>query len=159
MILSHMTKVRGYKTVVKFFPHEVSDMEPVTELLHFCDCREFQVPYILILWLSIIVLVPFDLTTIDSNKEKQEVLVKRIINIGISFMDNSGKVRDGASVMLGKLLTRPDVFKTGETDHIMKLLAEKYAENCNETGKLVSCTGILQTLVEIFKTGHRDDLF
>lgn len=41
MILSHLTKVRGYKTVVKFFPHEVSDMEPVTEMLHFCDCREF----------------------------------------------------------------------------------------------------------------------
>jgi hypothetical protein len=69
MVLSYMTKVRGYKTVVKFFPHEVSDMEPVTELLHFCDAREFQVPYILILWLSIIVLVPFDLTTIDSNAE------------------------------------------------------------------------------------------
>jgi len=26
-------KVRGYKTVIKFFPHEVSDMEPVTEFL------------------------------------------------------------------------------------------------------------------------------
>lgn len=35
MILSHMCKTRGYKTVVKFFPHEVSDMEPVTEMLHF----------------------------------------------------------------------------------------------------------------------------
>jgi hypothetical protein len=27
--------VRGYKTVMKFFPHEVADMEPVVELLHF----------------------------------------------------------------------------------------------------------------------------
>jgi len=117
------------------------------------------VPYILILWLSIIVLVPFDLTTIDSNKETQEILVKRIINIGISFMSNSGKVRDGASVMLGKLLTRPDVVKTGETDSILASLAAEYQVNCNETGKLVNCSGILQTLVEIFKTGHRDDLF
>ena len=66
-ILSYMTKVRGYKTVIKFFPHEVSDMEPVTELLSHCDAADFQVPYILVLWLSIIVLVPFDLTTIDSS--------------------------------------------------------------------------------------------
>lgn len=35
MVLSHMCKTRGQKTVVKFFPHEVSDLEPVTELLHF----------------------------------------------------------------------------------------------------------------------------
>lgn len=27
--------VRGYKTVVKFFPHEVADLEPCVELLHF----------------------------------------------------------------------------------------------------------------------------
>ena len=34
-LMCHMCKVRGYKTVVKFFPHEVSDMEPVTEMLQF----------------------------------------------------------------------------------------------------------------------------
>lgn len=35
LLMCHMCKVRGYKTVVKFFPHEVSDMEPVTEMLQF----------------------------------------------------------------------------------------------------------------------------
>jgi hypothetical protein len=58
-------------------------------------------------------------------------------------MSNSGKVRDGASVMLGKLLTRPDVVKTGETDILLTSLASDYVANCNETGKLVSCSGIL----------------
>jgi len=58
-------------------------------------------------------------------------------------MTNSGKVKDGASVMLGKLLTRPDVVRTGETDAILKGLAAEYLANCNETGKLVSCSGIL----------------
>ena len=85
LVLCQLCKVRGYKTVVKFFPHEVSDMEQVVELLHFQATPEqetertmqpadtsnwntqyWQVPYILVLWLSIIVLVPFDLTTIDS---------------------------------------------------------------------------------------------
>lgn len=45
--------------------------------------------------------------------------------------------------MLGKLLTRPDVVRTGETDAILKGLAAEYLANCNETGKLVSCSGIL----------------
>ena len=35
LVLCQICKVRGYKTVVKFFPHKVSDMEQVTELLHF----------------------------------------------------------------------------------------------------------------------------
>ena len=34
-IVTQLCNVRGYKTIVKFFPHEVSDMEQVTELLHF----------------------------------------------------------------------------------------------------------------------------
>lgn len=87
LVLCQLCKVRGYKTVVKLFPHEVSDMEMVVELLHFQETPElettrpqkptdttnwntqyWQVPYILVLWLSIIVLVPFDLTTIDSQK-------------------------------------------------------------------------------------------
>lgn len=34
-IIHQLCKVRGYKTVIKFFPHEVADLEPVVELLHF----------------------------------------------------------------------------------------------------------------------------
>lgn len=34
-IVNWVCKVRGFKTVIKFFPHEVADMEPVVELLHF----------------------------------------------------------------------------------------------------------------------------
>jgi hypothetical protein len=37
--LSQIITVRGYKTVVKFFPHEVSDMEPVTEMLQHVDFK------------------------------------------------------------------------------------------------------------------------
>jgi hypothetical protein len=34
-ILFNLCNVRGYKTVVKFFPHEAADLEPVVEMLHF----------------------------------------------------------------------------------------------------------------------------
>ena len=42
-VLCHLCKVRGYKTIVKFFPHEVSDMEQVVELLHFQETPELEV--------------------------------------------------------------------------------------------------------------------
>lgn len=127
-------------------------------MLQHCDYKHYVVPYTLVLWLSIIVLVPFDLTTIDSGSSNQVELVKRIINQGKQWIDNAGKLRDAASVMLSKLITRPDVVKAGECDLLLESLAVQYAADCNETAKLTSCSGILQTLVEIFKTGHRNDL-
>jgi len=80
---------------------------------------------VLILWLSIIVLVPFDIETIDSKKEV-EILIKRMINIGLQHMGNSGKIREAITVLLSKLLTRPDVIKSGETDKVLSKLAGDY---------------------------------
>ena len=77
----------------------------------------------LVLWLSIIVLVPFDLTTIDSGSSNQVELVKKIITLGRDRIDNAGKLRDAASIMLSKLITRPDVVKSGECDLLMASLA------------------------------------
>lgn len=34
-IIYWLCKIRNSKTVMKFFPHEVADMEPVVEMLHF----------------------------------------------------------------------------------------------------------------------------
>ena len=79
------------------------------------NTQYWQVPYILVLWLSIIVLVPFDLTSIDSQKS-QIILVKRIINIGRGHSIDAGKLRDGAAILLSKLITRPDVVRSGELD-------------------------------------------
>lgn len=113
----------------------------------------------LTLWLSLIVIVPFDIVTIDSKKEgdSYEVLVKRIINIGRDKMEDSGKIRDYRAVLLSKLLTRPDVIKSGETDAFLKQTAESFTMYKNDTQKLSLVTGLLQILFEVFKIGHRDD--
>jgi hypothetical protein len=68
-----------------------------------------------------IVIVPFDMKTIDSKKEgdSYEVLVKRIINIARINMEDAGKIRDYTAVLLSKLLTRPDVVKSGETTQFL----------------------------------------
>lgn len=79
----------------------------------------------LILWLSIIVLVPFDIETIDS-KKNHDILIKRIINICKHHIANSGKIREATAVLLSKLLTRPDVLKSGETDYFLNYLAVEY---------------------------------
>ena len=160
-VLCHLCKVRGYKTIVKFFPHEVSDMEQVVELLHFQETPElevertqtpkettnwnpqyWQVPYILVLWLSIIVLVPFDLTTIDSQRS-QEILVKRIINIGRTHSTDPGKIRDGAAVLLSKLITRPDVVRSGELDTFLESVTAQFLEASDKPRAIYIAQGVL----------------
>lgn len=60
--------------------------------------------------------------------------------------------------MIAKLLTRPDVVKSGVTDEIIAKLTAEYEENLNKTGTLQKITAILLTFVEVCKTGHRVDL-
>jgi hypothetical protein len=62
-------KTRGYKHIVKLLPHEVADLEPALQLLLSQDRSDhmtWETRYVLFLWLSILVLVPFDLATADS---------------------------------------------------------------------------------------------
>ena len=68
-VIYTLCKVRGHKTVVKFFPHDVRDLEPCLDLLmqqKRLDFDSWQIRYGLLLWLSILVLIPFDLATVDT---------------------------------------------------------------------------------------------
>lgn len=73
-------QVRGYKVVVRHFPHEVEDLEFVVSLLQAQDDGQaWQTRYVLLIWLSIIVIIPFDMARFDSGN--QEPLADRILTI------------------------------------------------------------------------------
>lgn len=64
-----ISKVRTYKVLVKFMPHELSDLEFVLQLLSQQDPKEFsnwETRYILLLWMSILVLNPFHMSRLDA---------------------------------------------------------------------------------------------
>ena len=68
--------MRNYKYINKYFPHEVKDVEPVIFYLVSQRSRDtvfWETKYVLLLWMSIIILVPFDLVTIDSKYIKMEL--------------------------------------------------------------------------------------
>jgi len=55
--------------LVRYLPHEVSDLEATLEYLSVLDDswqNAWHARYGLVLWLSIIVLIPFKLDTVDS---------------------------------------------------------------------------------------------
>jgi tubulin-specific chaperone D len=68
-VLYTLTKIRGSKMVARLLPHQVHLLESNLVELQRCDRsqhRTWQSRYVLLLWLSVLVLAPFDLATMDS---------------------------------------------------------------------------------------------
>lgn len=65
--LYQLTKVRGFKVMVRRLPHQVSDLEQTLILLENQkpeDNANWQTRYMLLLWLSVAIQVPFSLSVI-----------------------------------------------------------------------------------------------
>lgn len=66
--------------------------------------RKWEIDYILLLWLSVILYIPFSLTTVV-----QSSTIEDLLQMGKSILASPAKTRDAAAEMLARLLTRPDM--------------------------------------------------
>eukprot|EP01083_Nonionella_stella_P092354 258519_1 len=153
-----LCKVRKYKTIVKFFPHEVSDFEPTLEYLLAQDRNwhsSWETRYGLMLWLSMMVLIPFDLTTIDSNvgQSGKAGIIDRLISVGQDFLTDSGKTREAAAIMLGKLFSRHDV----QGQSIQTFLKWSIDVLVTQSDVLLAM-GVFHALAEVFKSAPRESV-
>ncbi len=123
-ILYTLCKVRGYKIVSGFLNNEPRYLEPVLDRLDTATKAEgdqtyqWQVQYILLLWLSHLLLTPFDLASISPARRPGDgtvipVLVGRIVELGVRLLSSSTKAQDAAATLLVRLVTRPDMLKLG----------------------------------------------
>lgn len=157
-VMYQLCKIRGYKSIVKQLPHQAKDLEPVVCLLQCVDKMDYscwETRYVGLLWLSMLVLVPFDLKSIDSRLGKGTTLVESIITICKQYLKDAGPTREAAAVCLARLLTRPDM----EQVHIVEFLhfaveiLKEYMEE-RECDKFLM-TGVLLTLSNIGQFAHR----
>ena len=179
-VLHLISRVRGFKHVVKLFPHEVSNLETCLSLLKTQDRRDFsnwETRYVFLMWLCILCLIPFDICSMDSsltsntsaadapgsgNEQSKSKLVRYIVELCRTYLSDTGPTREAASACLSALLTRPDM----ETD----LLSEFILSSCasmnawalkgrDVTQELNSesfhIIGVLHCISQIFKKGHR----
>lgn len=128
-IIYSLVTVCGYKAVIRFFPHQVSDLEPAVSLLEKChgttqgtalrqeSTGEMETKCVILLWLSILVLVPFDISSVDTSianthsvdANEPPPLVTRILEISKDYLSSAGPMQTIAGLLLSKLLTRPDM--------------------------------------------------
>lgn len=84
-------------------------LEPVLSTLSTPDLQ-WQTTYILLLWLSLICLAPFDLSTISSQGAERS-LVTRLIELSKRGLSSAGKDRDACAILCARILCRRDVWQ------------------------------------------------
>ncbi|CAJ0628726.1 13375_t:CDS:10 [Entrophospora sp. SA101] len=151
-LLYYTMKIRGYKTIV-------SDLEPTFYFMLLQDPKDYsgwETRYVLLIWLSLISMIPFDLKTVDSRTSTGSdkiPLVENMIGLSKFYLKATGKERDGAAILLSRLLTRRD-------------MAEKYLNNYVQWARdearnnkdVFTITGILTSLCATYKLGQRQSL-
>uniref|UniRef100_A0A7N6ARU5 Tubulin-specific chaperone D n=1 Tax=Anabas testudineus TaxID=64144 RepID=A0A7N6ARU5_ANATE len=159
-------KVRGHKIFLQLLPHEVADVQPVLDLLSRQDPKDsetWETRYMLLLWLSMTCLIPFDLSRLDGNLESdgskpREPIMDRILEIAKSYLVVSDTPRDAASVLVSKFMTRPDVKQKRLGDFLDWSLTTISQTNVQSMRDIMVLDGALQSLAKLFKHGKRNDL-
>jgi hypothetical protein len=95
---------------VRFFPHEIADLSIVLNYLLMPDGpvqeqSQWALRYIVLLWLSLICMIPFDLTQFDEDDQIGRT-AEIIESIGKTYLGHSGLEREGAALSLSRFYTR-----------------------------------------------------
>ncbi|XP_075941982.1 tubulin-specific chaperone D isoform X1 [Anarhichas minor] len=159
-------KVRGYKIFMQLLPHEVADVQPVLDLLSKQDPKDsetWETRYMLLLWLSMTCLIPFDLYRLDGHLgsdggKVREPTMDRILAIAKSYLLVSDSPRDAASVLVSKFMTRPDVKQKCLGEFLDWSLTAISQTNDQSMRDIMVLDGALQSLATLFKHGKRDDV-
>uniref|UniRef100_A0A8U8CN08 Tubulin-specific chaperone D n=1 Tax=Geospiza parvula TaxID=87175 RepID=A0A8U8CN08_GEOPR len=160
-----ITKVRGYKRFLPLFPHEVRDLQPVLDMLAKQNPRDpetWETRYMLLLWLSMICLIPFDLARFDGNLvslegQARQPTMDRILDIAKCYLVVSDKARDAAAVLVSKFIVRPDVKQSRMADFLEWVLSMLSKSSSQTMEGTVIVNGMLQALAQLFKHGKRED--
>ncbi|KAH0728321.1 hypothetical protein KY284_004186 [Solanum tuberosum] len=171
IIIYSLVTVCGYKAVVKFFPHQVSDLELAVSLLEKChntqagtslrqeSTGEMEAKCVILLWLYILVLIPFDIASMDTSagnnnyvgSDEPPPLVLKILEISKDYLSNAGPMRTISGLLLSRLLTRPDMTKAFTsfvdwTHEVMSCMS-------NDVVNHFQLLGAVEALGAMFKNG------
>uniref|UniRef100_A0A1B0D4Y0 Tubulin-specific chaperone D n=1 Tax=Phlebotomus papatasi TaxID=29031 RepID=A0A1B0D4Y0_PHLPP len=157
--LYQLSKVRSYKTFVKFLPHEISDLDLVLGMLekqHLDDLENWESRYILLLWLSILVLNPFHMSRLDAYPQQDGTpgggsKMERIYKQCQMNCENNDTCSGVAAFLSSRYLVRTDVKDVLLPRFFDWIIEESKSEQGIKIGQLSAISAIL-------KHGKREDL-
>ncbi|KAH8820117.1 tubulin folding cofactor D C terminal-domain-containing protein [Xylogone sp. PMI_703] len=144
-------KIRGEKVIVRFLSTETRHLELLLSALetyrgdvssgdgqtqaqiNISGVWGWEERYVVLLWLSHLLLAPFDLTSISSSDDVQKAPIPgltwpqklpgvtiRVISLAITYLSSSGKEKDAAKVLLVRVAMRRDMQELGVLDALVK---------------------------------------
>ncbi|KAF7797405.1 hypothetical protein EIP86_008600 [Pleurotus ostreatoroseus] len=151
LLLYHYVKFRGYKSITRFFPHEVTDLSTALNFLLLPDGptqdhTQWPLRYVMLLWLSLICMLPFDLAQFDEPDSIGKT-ARDLEDIAKSHLSKAGVEREGAAIMLARLYARKDMI--AKFSGFLQWCEELVQDPTDP----ISCIGAFQVLSELTKTG------
>ncbi|XP_072939375.1 tubulin-specific chaperone D [Epargyreus clarus] len=160
-------RVRGYKVVVRHLPHEVSDLLMVITLIEQQnpdDKETWRSRFVLLLWLSIVVIIPFHMSRLDgfapeapgasSGNPAKVTVMSRIFDICKAYALSKDTCAEASAYLASKFLTRSDV-KELYMGAFFDWACELHS-NLQEEETIYY--GVLAAVAAVLKHGKRDDL-
>eukprot|EP01147_Barroeca_monosierra_P001365 gene1365-4540_t len=157
-IIYVLSKVRGYKTVMKCFSHEATDLIYVLESIEKeppSDHSRWECRYVLLLWLALISLLPFDISIFDEHKDGTS-LPERVMIVCTTFLESSDKSQDAAAQASARFFTRPDMVKS-ELKRFLLWCSDTLA-NAYDLDRAPVVIGVMLALPALFKFSKREDI-
>ncbi|CAG7704511.1 unnamed protein product [Allacma fusca] len=158
--LRQIFKVRGPKEVVKRMPHEISDLAPVLTFLeneNLDDSSCWESGYVLVMWLSILVINPFHLKLLDGSLEAESgnklSIAQRLMNVCKKCLVLNNNIGQAAPVLISKLLARPDMLEM-----YMSSFIDWAVSNLDNKATFGVRIGSFAALSAIFKHAKRQDV-
>lgn len=156
--LYQICKVRTFKVFVKFLPHELSDIDFVLNLVErqrLDDPDNWETRYMLLLWMSILVLNPFHFSRLDATAVGDNAPLSKMERIFRVCKDNcrgNDPCSAVASFLSAKFLVRNEI-----KDIYLSSFFDWSFEEISSGGLHVRY-GVLLAISAILKHGKREDL-
>lgn len=177
-ILYTFCKVRGEKVIVGFFNNEPQYLEPLLSDFERGSSEEsspnslsWEGRYILLLWLSHLMLSPFDLATMSSVDggttpsfgeqlqlpEDTPGIALRVLPICLKYLTTATRERNAASQLLVRLCLRPDMRQIGLLDAVAHWAIDFFRASDREV-EIHKNLGVLAFLSGLVASGSQREI-
>lgn len=134
-ILYVFCKIRGQKVIIRFLNNEPRYLEPMLDALESWakpvtsqDPMIWEERFIMLWWLSHLMLAPFDLSSMSSGRSGDPVstspllddlpsntppIAKRLVQIATTYLGFASKEREAAAMLLARIALKPDLQRSG----------------------------------------------
>jgi hypothetical protein len=182
-------KVRGVKVISRFFNNEARNLEPMLRAFINWEGNGssendqtapveqglgWEERYIMLMWLSHLLLAPFDLKSISSDAIPEVTvteldlpelpknlppITKSLLLLSFKYLVVPGKEREAASNLLARLALRPDMQRLGLLETMVSWAISHFRDRPREEAPPVyTSIGILSFVARLSSSGEARDL-